>query len=444
MKVIELRRKYVEFFEERGHKVMASASLVPDNDVTVLFTTAGMHPLIPYLLGERHPFGKRLVNIQKCVRTGDIDEVGDGSHHTYFEMLGNWSLGDYFKKESITMSLEFLTEVLNIPMKNLSVTVFEGDAEVARDTETYHLWKQVGLTDSQIYYYGRKENWWGPVGLTGPCGPDTEIFYDNGNKKCCVTCGPSCSCGKYVEIWNNVFMEYNKNQDGSYSPLKQKNVDTGMGLERILRVVNGKENDYETELFYPIIEKVEELTGVKYGKENERIFRIVSDHMRAAVFILGDEKEVVPTNSEQGYILRRIIRRTIRYIKLLGNNENILVEIADKIIDMYDNAYPELGDHRTFILEKLDKEYQSFSKSLVEGLKKAEKYFKGVSETKILNGELAFRLFDTFGFPIEFTEELAQEKGYSVDVIGFELKFKEHQEKSRIGASGRFNKNVAN
>ena len=443
MKVNELRRKYVEFFEAKGHKEIASASLVPDNDPSVLFTSAGMHPLIPYLLGEKHPLGTRLVDIQKCVRTGDIDEVGDGSHHTYFEMLGNWSLGDYFKEESISMSLEFLTEVLNIPMNNLSVTVFEGDEKIPRDIETFQLWRQKGLKEDQIYYYGRKENWWGPAGITGPCGPDTEIFYDNGNEKCSHTCGPACSCGKYVEIWNNVFMEYNKNQDGSYSPLTQKNVDTGMGLERILTIVNGKENDYETELFQPIIVKLEELTGIKYLQENERIFRIISDHMRAAVFILGDAKAVVPSNSSQGYILRRLIRRTIRFIKILGNKENILCEIADKIIDMYGNVYPELTDHRVFILERLEKEYHVFSKTLEGGLKKAEKYFSDLTDFKILNGEMAFRLFDTFGFPIEFTKELAQEKGYSVDVEGFELKFKEHQEKSRAGASSKFNKNIA-
>ncbi len=441
MKADELRRMYVEFFCERGHKQVASASLLPENDPTVLFTTAGMHPFVPYLLGEKHPQGKRLVDIQKCIRTGDIDEVGDDTHLTFFEMLGNWSLGDYFKQESISMSYEFLVTKLNIPKEKLAVTVFEGDDIVPRDDESAKIWMEKGLLKSQIFYYGREENWWGPAGQTGPCGPDTEIFYDMGKEKCGPECGPSCHCGKYVEIWNNVFMQYNKQPDGSYTELTQKNVDTGMGLERILTIFNGYTNVYETELFVPVMTRLDEI--IKDRKMPLREKRIICEHIRAICFVLGDDKHIVPSNTEQGYILRRLIRRIIRLLKKNDINQNILCELSGIIIEQYNDIYNELGRNKSFIFEQLDKEYQLFSKTLDIGLKKAEWYFANLKKNDKLNGEIAFKLYDTFGFPIEFTTELAKEKGLLVDVEGYNKKFAEHQEKSRQGAEGKFKGGLA-
>ena len=443
MRAEEMRLMYVKFFEERGHKEIASASLIPDNDPSVLFTTAGMHPLVPYLLGERHPMGKRLVSVQKCIRTDDIDEVGDGFHHTYFEMLGNWSLDDYFKEESIQMSFDFLTEVVGIPVEKLAVTVFEGDEQIPKDEEAYACWKRVGLKDSQIYCYDMKENWWGPAGETGPCGPDTEIFYDMGTDFCGSDCGPACKCGKFVEIWNNVFMQYNKLPDGSFVLLDQKNVDTGMSLERILAIYNRMENNYETDLFAPIIEKIESLTGSVCSKENMREYRIISDHMRAIVFILGDYKKVGPSNTGQGYILRRLIRRVIRLIKKMGVSENILPHITEVIISINTPTYTELSDNQDFIYEQLEKEFTLFSKTLDSGLKVAEKTLSILKSGECLDGGAAFRLFDTYGFPLEFTEELAKEKGISIDVAGFQKHLSEHQERSRSGAQGLFKGGLA-
>ena len=434
----ELRTMYVNFFKERGHKEIASASLLPENDPTVLFTTAGMHPLVPYLLGEKHPAGKRLTDVQKCVRTEDIDEVGDDTHCTFFEMLGNWSLGDYFKEESISMSFEFLTKYLNIPVERLAVTVFEGDELVPADEEAVKLWKSHGFKDEQIYRYGREDNWWGPAGQTGPCGPDTEIFYDMGKPKCGPNCGPSCHCGKYVEIWNNVFMQFNKEADGSFTELAQKNVDTGMGLERVLTIFNGKTNVYDTELFQPVIRQLEKVL-VKEGKELlEREKRIICEHMRTTTFILGDPMKISPSNTEQGYILRRLIRRIIRLFKKADINTNYLCELAEILINQYSPVYSELADNRDFILEQLQKEYNLFSKTLDDGLKKASRYLDNVKQGETLSGELAFKLYDTYGFPIEFTAELASERGCLVDMDGFRKKFEEHQEKSRQGAAGKF------
>jgi len=439
----DLRKMYVEFFTERGHKKISSASLLPENDPSVLFTTAGMHPLVPYLLGEKHPLGKRLVDHQKCVRTGDIEEVGDSTHLTYFEMLGNWSLGDYFKRESISMSYDFLTTVLDIPIEKIAVTVFVGDEIVPRDEESYKIWSDLGLKENQIYSYDRKENWWGPAGLTGPCGPDTEIFYDTGLTKCCDTCGPACGCGKFVEIWNNVFMEYNKCADGSYSLLQQKNVDTGMGLERVLAIINHVKIVFDTDVLKPIIDKIEIISGTKYCDETAREFRIISDHTRTITFILADDEALVPSNSEQGYILRRLIRRTIRLLKKMGMNKNALMDISDTVIELNKNVYPELINNRDFIFEQLEKEYTLFDKTLDYGLKKAEQYLTSITEGTVLSGALAFKLYDTFGFPIEFTQEIAEEKGFHVDLTGFEQKFKEHQEKSRTGAEGKFKGGLA-
>jgi alanyl-tRNA synthetase len=439
----ELRRMYVEFFKERGHCEIASASLLPDNDPTVLFTSAGMHPLVPYLLGESHPQGKRLTNVQKCIRTCDIDEVGDDTHLTFFEMLGNWSLGDYFKEESITLSFEFLTTVLQIPVERLAVTVFDGDDMVARDDETAKIWKTKGLLDSQIFFYGREENWWGPAGMTGPCGPDTEIFYDMGKEPCCEDCGPACHCGKYVEIWNNVFMGYNKNSDGLYEPLQNKNVDTGMGMERVLTIMNGQDNVYDTELFIPVMNKLKSFTDIWYSDDTKSDFRIICEHSRAIAFILGDPKRITPSNTEQGYILRRLIRRTIRLIKKYGFPDNILCDLVNVIIQQYKDVYNELDENQYFILEQIEKESSLFSKTLDSGLKKAERYFALLQKDELLSGELAFRLYDTFGFPIEFTMELADERGVKVDIINFEQRFKDHQEKSRQGAEGKFKGGLA-
>ena len=443
MQANEMRLLYVKFFEERGHKEIASSSLIPDNDPSVLFTTAGMHPLVPYLLGERHPMGNRLVSIQKCIRTDDIDEVGDGFHHTYFEMLGNWSLGDYFKEDSIKMSFDFLTNVVGIPIDKLAVSVFKGDKGIPKDIEAYHCWKHIGLKENQIYYYGMKENWWGPAGETGPCGPDTEIFYDMGTDFCGNECGPACHCGKFVEIWNNVFMQYNKNSDGSFSLLRQKNVDTGMSLERILAIYNHMESNYETDLFAPIIEKIERVTTVAYTKENQKDYRIIADHMRAITFILGDNKKILPSYTGQGYILRRLIRRVIRLLKKMGATENLLPPIADIVISINAPSYPELSANRDFILEQLTKEFTVFSKTLDSGLKVAEKTLSSLKSGDCLEGSTAFRLFETFGFPLEFTEELAWEKGIIVDTEGFQKQWTLHQEKSRSGAKALFKGGLA-
>ena len=434
----ELRTMYVNFFKERGHKEIASASLLPENDPTVLFTTAGMHPLVPYLLGEKHPAGKRLTDVQKCVRTEDIDEVGDDTHCTFFEMLGNWSLGDYFKKESISMSFEFLTKYLNILVERLAVTVFEGDELVPADEEAVEIWKSLGLSDEQIYRYGREDNWWGPAGQTGPCGPDTEIFYDMGKPKCGPNCGPSCHCGKYVEIWNNVFMQFNKQADGSFTELAQKNVDTGMGLERVLTIFNGKTNVYDTELFIPVMTKLEEILEREGKRLSTREKRIICEHMRTTTFILGDPMKISPSNTEQGYILRRLIRRIIRLFKKADIKSNYLCELAEILIDQYSPVYSELGENRNFILEQLQKEYTLFSKTLDDGLKKAGRYLDNMKSGETLSGDLAFKLYDTYGFPIEFTAELAVERGCKVDMDGFQQKFEEHQEKSRQGAAGKF------
>ena len=443
MRADEMRLMYVKFFEERGHKAIASASLIPDNDPSVLFTTAGMHPLVPYLLGERHPMGKRLVSVQKCIRTDDIEEVGDGFHHTYFEMLGNWSLGDYFKEESIFMSYAFLTDVIGIPADRLAVTVFEGFERIPKDDEAYEIWKRAGLNDSQIYFYGMKENWWGPAGTTGPCGPDTEIFYDAGTDLCGADCGPACDCGKFVEIWNNVFMQYNKLPDGSFAMLGQKNVDTGMSLERILAIFNKSENNYETDMFAPIIRCIESLTGAVYSKDNMREFRIIADHMRAVTFILGDHKKIAPSNTGQGYILRRLIRRVIRLIKMMGATDNLLPWIAEAVILINAPVYRELSDNQTFIFEQLEREFALFGKTLDVGLRAAEKILSNYKCGGRLEGGMAFRLFDTFGFPIELTRELADEKGVSVDIEGFYKHLAEHQEKSRSAAQGLFKGGLA-
>ena len=438
MKANELRRKYIDFFVSKGHKEISSASLIPENDPSVLFTTAGMHPLVPYLLGEKHPSGNRLTDHQKCLRTGDIDEVGDASHLTFFEMMGNWSLNDYFKKESIGFSHEFLTKVLGIPQEKISVTVFKGDDQVPKDVEAYEAWKVLGYPDERIHFLGRKENWWGPAGETGPCGPDTEIFYDMGKPKCCDTCGPACNCGKYVEIWNNVFMEYDKQKDGSYKKMQIHNVDTGLGLERVLCILNGEKSVYDTEIFKPIMDGLQTETGVKITEDNLKIFRILADHLRAITFILGDDKGVSPSNVDQGYVLRRLIRRVYRHLKSICNPDGIMVKISKIIVDEFKGVYPELERNQAFIEKSLQDEERTFSKTLDQGIKIASKFLDGVSDGEMLSGEMAFKLYDTYGFPIELTEELAGERGVKVDVEGFKERYAKHQELSRQGADQKF------
>ena len=442
MNAKELRNAYVNFFKKRGHAFIPSASLIPENDPTVLFTTAGMHPLVPYLLGEKHPAGKRLVNYQKCIRTGDIDDIGDSTHLTFFEMLGNWSLGDYFKEGSIKMSYDLLTQVLKIKTDNLAVTAFEGNENAPKDMETYGVWKSLGFRDDQIFFYGMEDNWWGPAGKTGPCGPDTEIFYDDGRKKCSPKCGPACKCGKYVEIWNNVFMEYNKNEDGSYTPLSQQNVDTGMGLERVLAMMNGVKSAYDTELFIPTIKEIERLSGMRYS-DNVKAFRIIADHLRSATFLLGDDRGVAPSKMDQGYVLRRLIRRASRYMRKLGIEGCQMVNIAQLIVKQYSDVYPELERNKEFIYTNLAAEEEKFNKTLDRGLRIADRMFEELGDTKILDSEHAFRLYDTFGFPIELTKELADERGVTVDIKGFEERFREHQDKSRAGAEQKFKGGLA-
>ena len=439
----QMRETYVNFFKERGHAYIRSAPLIPENDPTVLFTTAGMHPLVPYLLGEKHPAGNRLTDFQKCVRTGDIDEVGDASHLTFFEMLGNWSLGDYFKKESIGWSYEFLTSVLGMDPNQLAVTAFAGEGDIPRDDETAEIWKSHGMRDDQIYFYGKEDNWWGPAGQTGPCGPDTEIFYDDGRPKCGPDCGPSCHCGKFTEIWNNVFMQYFKDAEGKFTPLKQKNVDTGMGLERILRILNGKETVYDTPLFTGIIGKLEELSGKKYGvdADDTKAFRIVADHLRAATFILGDG--VTPAKVGQGYILRRLIRRASRYMSKLGIEEACMQQIAEVVVSEYSKAYPELDRNKDFIYTNITAEEEKFRKTLVKGLRRFNEMVSENGDKKVLDGEMVFRLYDTFGFPVELTRELAAEKGLEVDMEDFDKRFKTHQDNSRAGADQQFKGGLA-
>jgi alanyl-tRNA synthetase len=432
----ELKRLYIDFFKQKNHKAIPNASLIPENDPTVLFTTAGMHPLVPFLLGQPHPLGKRLVNVQKCLRTDDIDEVGDAFHLSFFEMLGNWSLGDYFKKEAITWSLEFLTskDWLGIDKDRLYVTVFKGDDDAPKDEESAKIWQELGIPKERIFYLSKKDNWWGPAGNTGPCGPDTEMFYDTGKGSCGISCAPGCSCGKYNEIWNDVFMQYNKTADGRYEPIKQKNVDTGMGIERTIAVLQGKDNVYETEMFVPLVEKIRELAK----EENERSVRIIADHSRAAAFILAER--IVPKNVEHGYVLRRLIRRSIRHGKLLGIEDDFLGELLKIVIEMYSKDYPHLKENEDFIISELEKEEKKFKKTLAKGLRKFEQISKNKSN---IDGESAFLLFQSYGFPIEMTVEIGKEKGIEVDVHGFEEEFKKHQEVSRVGAEKKFSSGLA-
>ena len=508
----ELRSLFLKFYQQHGHAVIPSASVIPENDPTVLFTTAGMHPLVPYLLGQKHPQGNRLTDVQKCIRTGDIDEVGDASHCTFFEMLGNWSLGDYFKKEAISWSWEFLTspEWLGLDKDKLAFSVFAGDDTVPRDEEAANLWRSCGVKDDHIFYLPRKNNWWGPAGTTGPCGPDTEMFIITDKEPCGPDCSPACDCGRYLEIWNDVFMQYNKQPDGSYIPLAQKNVDTGMGLERTIGVLMGAKSVYETDLFSDIIAKIAELSGKEYKPDDEftASFRIIADHMRTATIIIGDDRGVTPSNVDQGYVLRRLIRRAVRHGMKLGLPEGFTCEIAKVIIKQYENVYPELKRHEDFILEQLKLEEERFQRTLKQGMREFDKVLgnlgrvtgaltalktavankadtteplkaaigtlrptpemtpmldclKKAQETgdipadlgeridaflkgmTVIDGRTAFKLYDTFGYPVELTMELAKENGLTVDEAGFAERFKAHQEKSHAGAEQRFKGGLA-
>jgi alanyl-tRNA synthetase len=436
MQAKEIRQKYLEFFKEKGHAILPSAPVIPENDPTVLFTTAGMHPLVPFLLGQPHPLGKRLANAQKCVRTDDIDEVGDETHLTFFEMLGNWSLGDYFKKEAIEWSFEFLTSKkwLGIPVEKLAVSVFKGDADAPQDSEAASHWKRLGVPEYRIVYLPKKNNWWGPAGQSGPCGPDTEMFYWAGEGKPTKDSNPGNDEKNWVEIWNDVFMQYSKTMEGKFEPLKQKNVDTGMGLERVAAVMQGVKSIYETDLFTPILEKIATLTSIPYSEKKDS-YRIIADHLRAATFMAADG--VLPSNVDQGYVMRRLIRRAIRHGKALNINEDFTAVISKKVVHIFSEAYPELAQHEVKILEAFRAEEERFRKTLGHGLQEFEKLVQTLAGGKI-NGIDAFHLYDTYGFPIEMTVELAKEKNLAVDKAGFEAAFKEHQDKSRAGAEQKF------
>ena len=442
----ELRSMFLMFFKDHGHAVISSASVIPENDPTVLFTTAGMHPLVPYLMGAKHPAGNRLTDVQKCVRTGDIDDVGDFSHLTFFEMLGNWSLGDYFKEQMIPWSWEFLTspEYLGLPKDRLAFSVFAGDADCPRDEESAQLWRNCGVADDHIFFLPKENNWWGPAGITGPCGPDTEMFIITDKEPCGPNCSPACSCGRYLEIWNDVFMQYNKKADGTFEPLEQKNVDTGMGLERTICVLNGKKSVYETDLFADILKKISELSGKEYGSDEmtTRAFRIIADHMRTSTFIMGDDRGVSPSNVDQGYVLRRLIRRAVRYGMGIGMPEGFTGEVAKVIIEQYKDVYPELKRNEAFVLEQLSLEESRFARTLKQGNREFEKLVEKVQDGQI-DGVSAFHLYDTYGFPVEMTQELARERGLTVDMDGFHECFRKHQATSQAGAEQRFKGGLA-
>ncbi len=445
MKEADIRKKYIEFFKSKGHAEIKSAPLIPENDPTCLFTTAGMHPLVPYLQGAKHPAGKRLTDYQKCIRTGDIDEVGDAVHLTFFEMLGNWSLGDYFKEEAIRYSFEFLTgkENLNIPVDMLAVTVFAGDEDAPFDETAYKLWNSLGIPEQRIARLGKKDNWWGPAGITGPCGPDTEMFYWTGETPAPEHFDPADK--RWVEIWNDVFMEYNKTAEGKYEPLAQKNVDTGMGLERVTAILSGKTSCYETEIFAPIFAALDEVRGVApVDGPRSSSERIIADHLRAATFILADG--ITPGKVDQSYVLRRLIRRAIREGRKLGISGNFTAKIARAVVDEFSDVYPELAEHADRIAEELEREEKQFAITLENGTREFQKLIDRVPPhitKKVISGKNAFNLYETYGFPIELTIEMAREKGFEVDRAGYDAAFARHQEMSRAGAEQKFKGGLA-
>ena len=437
MKAIEIRNKYLNFFEKHGHKVIPSAPLIPENDPSVLFTTAGMQPLVPYLLGLKHPEGTRLTDYQKCVRTNDIDEVGDNRHLTYFEMLGNWSLGDYFKEESIQMSYDFLTKELGIPVEKISVTCFAGDEDCPRDELTASCWEKAGIPRERIFFFGKEDNWW-IAGEEGPCGPDTEMFYDTGKPKCSENCNPSCGCGKYVEIWNNVFMEYLK-KDGKYSKLTQKNVDTGLGLERMTMLLQGKETPFDTELFSPIMDRIKELEKV----DDIASRRIVAEHLRSSIMIISDGGR--PSNMDRGYVLRRLIRRMTRHLNKLEIELSKLSELIELNIDVLKEMYPELENQKEEIKQVIIDEKDKFIRTLSHGEREFNKVVSRLRSQNLnkLDGKIVFNLYETYGFPPEVTKDLAIENGIEVDLTEFDKLFKLHQEKSRQGSEQKFKGGLA-
>ncbi len=440
----ELRQAFLSFFAEHGHAIIPSAPLVPENDPTVLFISAGMHPLVPYLSGESHPEGRRLANVQKCLRTDDIEEVGDISHNTFFEMLGFWSLGDYWKQDSLRWTLEWFTRVLGLEQERISVTVFAGDSDAPRDDEAVQVWLGLGIPQERIYYLPKKDNWWGPAGKTGPCGPDSELFYDTGRPKHGPDCQPGCNCGKYIEIGNNVFMQYNKTAEGTFEPLKQRNIDVGLGLERTLCVHLGTKDVYTTDLFTPIVQRIRELQERRGSKatfpseQEQRLIRIIADHLRAATFIIADG--VTPSNVEQGYICRRLIRRAVRCGRELGIPGTFTAAVAQTVITRFGPIYPELEQRQAIILNALTHEEERFGRTLERGLREFEKLEEGLQQRgeTVLAGEAVFRLFDTFGFPPTLTAELARERGLSIDLDSFNTFFKQHQERSRQANQEKF------
>jgi len=437
MKSNQLKKKYIEFFKSKKHKEIANFSLIPQNDPTVLFTTAGMHPLVPYLLGETHPAGKKLVNIQRCLRTGDIEEVGDNTHLTFFEMLGNWSLGEYWKKDAIDYSFEFLTSKkwLNFPVEKLGITAFAGDKDSPKDEDSANRWLELGISKKRIVYLN--ENWWGPAGQIGPCGPCTEMFYWAGDGNAPERFDPTDKF--WIEIWNDVFMQYNKDSKGKFSELKQKNVDTGMGTERVMTILEGKKSIYETSIFIPIINKIKDLVGLKKINEVEELsIRKVADHVRAATFLINDG--IAPSNVDQGYVLRRLIRSAIRHARILGiSKENVCGEISKEIIKIYSKEYSNLKEKKKIIIEEFNKEEIKFEQSLERGLKK----FNEMTKNKKLSGKNAFLLFQSFGFPLEMTRELADEHNVKIDILGFDKEMKKHQGLSRTATKGKFGSGLA-
>ena len=437
MKAIEIRNKFLEFFKKHNHTIIPSAPLIPENDPSVLFTTAGMQPLVPYLLGEKHPGGKRIADYQKCVRTVDIDSVGDNRHLTYFEMLGNWSLGDYFKKEAIAMSYKFLTEELGIDPEKLSVTCFAGDADAPKDIEAFEAWKNAGIPEERIYFYGKEDNWW-IAGEEGPCGPDTEMYLDTGKPACSENCQPSCNCGKYVEIWNNVFMEYYKSKDG-IKKLEQKNVDTGLGLERMAMLLQKVETPFDTELFKPVMEELEKLEKIDDIKSR----RIVAEHLRSSIMIIADGGR--PSNIDRGYVLRRLIRRMTRHMSKLQIDLENISDLIDLTINNLNEMYPELQTKRDIIKNVIIEEKDKFIKTLGHGEKEFEKVINKLEQENknVIDGKTIFKLYETYGFPPEITADLAQDKGYKIDLTEFDKLFKEHQEKSRLGSEQKFKGGLA-
>jgi len=450
----ELKDLWFKFFEEHGFKRIESASIIPENDPTVLFTTAGMHPLVPYLLGEKHPSGNRICNVQRCIRTNDIDSVGDAGHLTSFEMLGNWFLGDCPKEEMIKLSFEFLTspKYLGIPKERLATTVFAGDETAPRDDVAYNTWKACGI--EKVFFYGKDDNWWGLGGGVGPCGPDSEMFYDTGKEPCGEDCGPACGCGKWLEIWNDVFMQYKVENAGEKAKLLERpNIDTGMGLERTVCVLNGVKSVYDTGVFKKVVDFIESKAAVKYS-DNQKSYRIIADHLRSSMFVLGDFRGVVPSNVGQGYVLRRFIRRSVNHARNIGFDCKYFADIIDLFVDKHGEDYSDIASKRQFIKDELSKEVEKFSKALEEGHKEFEKVLNGIERHKqfakegevvenILSGKAVFRLYDTFGFPFELTKELAAERGYDVDEDGYKKAFEEHQEKSRTASAGAFKGGLA-